>query len=144
MADPETMPDVVDALQSLLDRQDLTFAECSLAEEWADAASVALAEITRLRAERAALRARVETLEDVLKPTEDLTWILGRPNFACVSVAALFRAAGASIPHRAEDEQAYVIRQMLECYFESREAWRDLFETRVTAARTALKEKNDA
>ena len=134
MADPETMPDVVDALQSLLDRQDLTFAECSLAEEWADAASVALAEITRLRAERDALRARVETLEGALvEEREEVLW----------QAYGNGSKRDGKWSHNFMSDGEWLVR---ECGMDPALGWYDAATIQAAipaAARAALKEKND-
>ncbi len=44
--------------------------------------------------------------------------ILGRPNFACHSVANVLRKSGQEIPFKAEEEQAAVIHWLLNIYLE--------------------------
>jgi len=48
--------------------------------------------------------------------TEDIRFILGRPNFWCGAKAIILRQRGHEIPRKAEDEQAYVIYWMLNMY----------------------------
>lgn len=59
-----------------------------------------------------------------LKPSEELLWILGQPNFACAGTANGLRAAGQEIPRKAEAEQAAVILWMLNLYLKHGEKWR--------------------
>lgn len=46
--------------------------------------------------------------------TDDVKWILGKPNFWCGPIAhQLVRLGLAKIPARAEEEQAYVLHWLL-------------------------------
>ncbi|HID8536575.1 TPA: hypothetical protein ACXIMI_001697 [Stenotrophomonas maltophilia] len=56
---------------------------------------------------------------------ESVRQILGRPNFACIELAAMLRMRGDDIPHRAESEQAAVLRFLLNCYLELPDRWHD-------------------
>lgn len=64
---------------------------------------------------------------------DDLRYILGRPNFAVGTLAHEYRNDGAPIPHKAEDEQAFVIYRMLGFYLKSPATWRADFEADVDA-----------
>lgn len=57
---------------------------------------------------------------------DEITWILGRPNFWCGSLADNLRRQGHDIPRKAEAEQAHVILWMLNLYFEHKENWREI------------------
>ncbi len=57
--------------------------------------------------------------------TDDITWILGRPNFACAPIAHALRAAGdMKIETRGEAEQAHVIHWLLKMALDHPEDWR--------------------
>ena len=60
-----------------------------------------------------------------LKPSEELLWILGQPNFACAGTANGLRAVGQEIPRKAEAEQAAVILWMLNLYLIHGDKWRN-------------------
>ncbi|AZR94999.1 hypothetical protein BBB39_15435 [Bordetella trematum] len=63
---------------------------------------------------------------DALPPLdENLTLILGRPNFACAQLAQMLRASGQTIKHRTEDEQAAVIYFLLSAYLKHGAGWAD-------------------
>lgn len=55
---------------------------------------------------------------------DEVRWILGRPNFACVPMANYLRSQGHEIQLKAEDEQAAVIHWMLTMYAEHGADWR--------------------
>jgi hypothetical protein len=70
----------------------------------------------------------------ILPPLDaDLAFILGRPNFACGSLAHAYRADGAEIPQKAEAEQAFVIHKMLGYYLADPATWRDRFQADIDA-----------
>lgn len=56
--------------------------------------------------------------------TKDAKFILGRPCFMFVRLAALWRATGEPIPTKAEDEQAFFIGLLLRLAFNNRVTWR--------------------
>lgn len=56
---------------------------------------------------------------------DEVRWILGRPNFACVPLAMLLRKLGHDIKLKAEDEQAAVLHFMLNLYFKHGNSWRE-------------------
>lgn len=56
--------------------------------------------------------------------TDDLKFILGRPNFWCGPYAHLLRAAGQDIEPKAEQEQAAVIHWLLDFYQADQLNWR--------------------
>jgi len=60
-----------------------------------------------------------------LPDNESVRQILGRPNFACIELAGMLRMRGDVIPHRAESEQAAVLRFLLNCYLELPDRWHD-------------------
>ena len=62
---------------------------------------------------------------ETLELTEDLTAILGRPNFSCAPIADRLRAMGQDIPKKAEHEQAAVIYFLLCHYLKDRKGWHE-------------------
>ena len=60
----------------------------------------------------------------MIKFDEEVKWILGRPNFACIGIANALRKSGMVIEHKSEDEQAATIYWMLEMYEMHGEHWR--------------------
>lgn len=61
----------------------------------------------------------------VFDPTdEEVKWILGRPCFWCAPYAHVLRLEDATIPAKAEGEQAAVIAWMLRLYQQHRSGWR--------------------
>lgn len=60
--------------------------------------------------------------------TEDLKWILGRPNFTCGRIARRLREMGYEIKDKSEDEQAVVIHTMMDFYIKHDKNWRGKFE----------------
>lgn len=57
-------------------------------------------------------------------PCDDLVAILGRPNFACISLANILRKGGREIPNKSEDEQAHVILFLLRHWMDDKEIWK--------------------
>ncbi len=57
--------------------------------------------------------------------TDDIEWILGRPNFVCGQIARILREGGIEIPEKAEAEQARVIYWLLEMHQQHGEDWRE-------------------
>jgi hypothetical protein len=57
--------------------------------------------------------------------SDDEKNILGRPNFACASIAHRMRDMGFEVATKAEAEQALVIFTMLEFYKEHGKDWAD-------------------
>lgn len=55
---------------------------------------------------------------------EEIKWILGQPNFACIEIANALRRSGMQIEKKAEAEQAAVIYWMLEMYHIHGRNWR--------------------
>jgi len=60
--------------------------------------------------------------------TPDLEFILGRPNFACGSLARRLREKGFKCKQKAEAEQALVIHIMLKFHNEYKNDWREEME----------------
>lgn len=58
------------------------------------------------------------------KLNDDLLDILGRPNFACISIARILKASGWDIPPKAEAEQASVIFFTLKHWIADPANWR--------------------
>ncbi len=56
---------------------------------------------------------------------EEVTWILGRPNFTCRDTAIILRTMGHDIKTHSEEEQAAVIHWMLCLYEEHGDTWRE-------------------
>lgn len=81
----------------------------------------------------------------VMLPTkldQELTWILGRPNFACAPIFRALRAAGYSIETHAEEEQAASIHWMLMLYAKhGPEHWREEGEKQLKEMYAASREK---
>lgn len=60
----------------------------------------------------------------VAEMNDEVRWILGRPNFACVGIAQYLRSQGREIQNKAEDEQAEAIYWMLSLYSQHGADWR--------------------
>ena len=95
-------------------------------------------------AEIAALRARVAELEAdakigrvVREFDAEARDILGRPCFTCGRIAEVLRRMGRTIPPKAEDEQAEVLRWMLGLYAEHGAQWREKGDDELRAALAA-------
>lgn len=72
--------------------------------------------------------------------TDDITWILGRPNFACAPIAHALRTAGdMRIETRGEAEQAHVIHWLLKMALDHPEDWRKRVGDRLDAIAKAAK-----
>ena len=54
---------------------------------------------------------------------DELRWILGRPNFACVGIAERLRELGKDIERKAESEQAAAIHWMMSLYVQHGADW---------------------
>lgn len=59
------------------------------------------------------------------RPDADLVSILGRPNFACISLAQLLRRQGWEIASKAEHEQAAVLCWLLGFWFRHGNQWHE-------------------
>ncbi len=74
--------------------------------------------------------------------TEDLQDVLGMPNFRCAPIAHAYRDAGeATIPHKAEAEQAFVIDKLVRHVIQHGPAWRTHAGAELTRIRDILKAK---
>lgn len=70
---------------------------------------------------------------------DETRWILGRPNFACASLAECLRRMGHEVKHKAEDEQAAAIHWMLGLYEVHGDNWRAVADRLLReASRPAL------
>lgn len=69
----------------------------------------------------------------------DLAWILGRPNFACSTIAGVLRDAGAEIARSSEAEQAAVIHWMIGLYLAHGRDWRKVADDELRRLGTATK-----
>jgi hypothetical protein len=69
---------------------------------------------------------------------DEVRWILGRPNFACASIAEGLRAGGHTIERKAEHEQAAVIHWMLTMYVKHGAEWRGKAENELHEMRQGL------
>jgi hypothetical protein len=75
-----------------------------------------------------------------LELTDELRWILGQPNFACIHTANALRRLGHQIKPKSEDEQAAVIHWCLCLYLKHGDSWRDEGVKILEASRAALTE----
>lgn len=88
-------------------------------------ASHALKGLSREYAEQKRVGSVVEPAAVALPElTDDLRFILGRPNFTLSSTAAALRMMGIEIAYKSEDEQAAAIYWMLGHYLKDPEEWR--------------------
>jgi hypothetical protein len=85
----------------------------------ADGAVTLLVIAQTLRRLASAQQAGIPAMDD------EVRWILGQPNFACISYANALRRLGHSIPNKVEEEQAAVIHWMLTVYAQHGESWRE-------------------
>lgn len=67
--------------------------------------------------------------------TEEMAFILGRPNFACAPIAQALRRHGQVIATKAEAEQAAFIWWGLTLYLEHGDGWRALAEQEMNGER---------
>lgn len=67
--------------------------------------------------------------------TPEVRDILGRPNFWCSPWANILRRRGDEIPCKSEEEQAAVIRFMLNHYLAHGEGWAEAAEAEIQAIR---------
>lgn len=68
------------------------------------------------------------------KVTPALFDVLGLPNFRTGPIADVFRAAGADIRTKCEDEQAFVLDRFLRLAIEHGDGWREAAEADIKAA----------
>ena len=73
--------------------------------------------------------------------TDDLSEILGRPNFLCGHIAHVFRADGHNIPTKAEAEQAFVIHRWIGLWAKHGSEWRQAAGADLNAALERVKER---
>ncbi len=73
--------------------------------------------------------------------TPAIAEVLGIPNFQACTPAHLFRADGAAIKHRAEDEQAFVLWRFLHLAILHGDQWRRYAADDIAAARERVKAK---
>jgi hypothetical protein len=74
---------------------------------------------------RSGLEADSSAPRDAILPLNEQTrFILGRPNFACIGMAARLRQLGHKIDKKAEAEQAACIHLMLTMYQKHGDDWR--------------------
>ena len=69
--------------------------------------------------------------------TPELTEILGRPNFSFIHLSRLYRAAGYSIPPKAEVEQAFFIHRFLRAWFRDPDKWDSIIDAENEEVRQA-------
>ncbi|WP_298929115.1 hypothetical protein [uncultured Ramlibacter sp.] len=72
-----------------------------------------------------------------LPDDEETRFILGFMCFQAIPIVQVFRAAGHEIATKAEAEQAFVMRRMLNCYLAHGTDWRKAFIAELDAARAA-------
>lgn len=70
--------------------------------------------------------------------TPAIAKILGRPNFACATIAEMLRQAGQDVDHKAEAEQAAVIHYLLGLHVKHGDAWLEAAEADLKAKRAAV------
>ena len=94
--------------------------------------------VEKLVAARVPNRAQILEQEDSLRypatMTTALADVLGLPNFRTGPIAHVYRAAGADIRTKCEDEQAFVLDRFLRLALEHGEDWRTAAEADLTAA----------
>jgi hypothetical protein len=78
------------------------------------------------------------------KLTEPLADILGMPNFRAAPYAHLYRAAGHSIPTKAEAEQAFVLHRFVGFALAHGAAWRKAAHADLEKAQRIVLERQDA
>lgn len=79
----------------------------------------------------------VDLVPAVIPDTPEVRDILGRPNFWCSPWANVLRMRGDAIPNKAEEEQAAVIRFMLNHYLAHGAAWAEVAGDELDAIRKA-------
>lgn len=77
----------------------------------------------------------VDLAPDSIPNTPEVRDILGRPNFWCSPWANVLRMRGDEIPNKAEEEQAAVIRFMLNHYLANGTAWAETAGAELDAIR---------
>lgn len=96
--------------------------------------------------DRAALLSILDAREVVTaypeKINDDLLAILGRPNFACMSIANALRKSGEEIPGKAEAEQAHTIHFLLRLYLTHGSNWADIGAQKLNEMKTASEPAN--
>lgn len=107
-------------------------------ETWEQYALERDAEIAALRARVAELEADAKIGRVVREFDAEARDILGRPCFTCGRIAEVLRRMGRTIPPKAEDEQAEVLRWMLGLYAEHGAQWREKGDEELRAALAAL------
>lgn len=65
--------------------------------------------------------------------TDDVRLILGRMCFQCIRIAHVLRLRGDEIKNRAEDEQAAVLRFLLNHYLASPDQWEERAQAEINA-----------
>ncbi|MFK7701373.1 hypothetical protein [Pseudomonas caspiana] len=78
-----------------------------------------------------------------LHMTQDLRFILSRPNFGCQATAQVLRGLGHYVPERTEDEQAATIHWLLNHYLRDPHNWRINSLEEFNAAAALLKNAAD-
>ena len=95
-------------------------------------------EVRALRGRVAELEADAKIGRVVREFDAEARDILGRPCFTCGRIAEVLRRMGRTIPPKAEDEQAEVLRWMLGLYAEHGAQWREKGDEELRAALAAL------
>lgn len=85
------------------------------------------------------MRLRKETMMEWPPLNDELSFILGMPNFQAGPFAHVYRAAGHAIPYKAEAEQAFVLHRFVWLWFNHGNEWRDAAEKDLREARDAAK-----
>lgn len=126
-----------------------------IANEWADAATNGVQWLRNIRDGAsnvadalACMESNVERIQQLKPPaqavdlapdsipnTPEVRDILGRPNFWCSPWANVLRMRGDEIPNKAEEEQAAVIRFMLNHYLANGTAWAETAGAELDAIR---------
>ena len=86
-------------------------------------------------------RAPSAEAKDALPFDDEVSWILGRPNFACIHLAQCLRLGGMEIAKKAEAEQGAVLHWMLNLYLAHGKDWRNVGETRLQEIRAAAEQE---
>ena len=72
--------------------------------------------------------------------TDELRFVMGRPNFWCGPLAHVFQAAGYDIPKKAEAEQAFIIHWLVKLVLQHGSEWRTVARIELDAADLKAKE----
>lgn len=111
-----------EALQHQAVKDGNRIAELEREKDTWEAASLAMRDCWR--EEKAELEQRLQQPIKLPPLDDDLSDLLGRPNFMCAGMAQALRVQGFDIPNRSENEQAAVLHFLLSHYLADSKEWR--------------------